>query len=171
MKKGKQITRSLKATLESKSRASTKWCNSWILMWFSLFNFMSKNKILKFSLTFKMILIWKSFLEKGGRVNFLLSSENWGPIKVIINTLLGTTELSVCTVCLSLDMYWFMYWGHSTLSTLTYQLRKHWSKWGDYIYCTAPFFNKPKIGNQWSVNKIGTKRRKSYLWFGLQICR
>ena len=42
-----------------------------------------------------------------------------------------------------------------------------------WLYCTAtaPFFNKPKIGNQWSVNKIGTKSRKSYLWFGLKIYR
>ena len=47
-----------------------------------------------------MILIWESFVEEGGRVNFLLSSENWGPIKVIINTLLGTTELSVHCVSL-----------------------------------------------------------------------
>ena len=54
-----------------------------------------------------MILIWKSFLEKGGRVNFLLSSENWGPIKVIINTLLGTTELSVH--CVSLSRYVLIY--------------------------------------------------------------
>ena len=78
-------------------------------------------------------IIWKSF-EGVELIFFSLTSENWGLIKRKPDKTQSynkrSTESSV-HCCVSLDMYWFMYWGHSTLSTLTYQLRKHWSEWGD----------------------------------------
>ena len=75
----------------------------------------------------------------------------------------------MCTVCLS--RYVLIYvlrplnFKYFDLPIKKALIKMRW------LYCTAPFFNKPKIGNQWSVNKIGTKSRKSYLWFGLKIYR